>query len=204
MLNLFGLTSCGIFSGGKFKGFDTINLPSWNKFYVYDMERKEVELPGVGNTMCRVYKYNKGHKFCISNVLEDALNAQFYLNNVTYGKLPGTIPYDKVLFTWFKNQIMNHVDFGVPSLILEVILRCSYRYAKDPSKNFASIIGKAKEGITMYDYIMASIRRICQLTSTFTGITFEDFDSMVSTAINRSKNKSGPEPYSPLEELFKL
>ena len=145
----------------------------------------------------------KGHKLCISNILEDSSNAQLFLRDITYGKLPASIPYNKSLFLWRKNQQMNKVNFGVPSVIQEVVLSCSYRYKKDPSIKFAKIIGRKGTTATMFDYEMASIRRICQVTSTFTGITFESFDDMVTTAINRSR-EHGNETPSPLEDLLKL
>ena len=57
--------------------------------------------------------------------------------------------------------------------------------------------------ISEYDYEMAGIRRICQVTSTFSGITFESFDDMVTTSLNRAR-EHGTETESPLEILFKL
>ena len=204
MINLFGVTNVGIFDEiGKFQGFGTLNLPSWNKYYVYDTESRAIELPGLGMTNCTVYKYMKGHKFCISNLLEDSANAQLFLRHITYGKLPGSIPYDKALFLWRKNQKLNKVNFGVPSFTEEVVLSSSYRYKKDPTMKFAKIAGRKGSNVSMYDYEMASIRRISQLTSTFTGITFESFDDMVTTSINRSRDHRN-ETESPLEELFKL
>ena len=97
---------------------------------------------------------------------------------------------------------MNNVNFGVPSVIEEVILSTAYRWKKNPAYKFAKVIGRHPD-MSLYDYEMASIRRICQVTSTFTGITFESFDDMVSTAINRSRT-GGVETESPLESLFKL
>lgn len=204
MINLFGVTTVGIFDkSGKFERYATLNIPSWNKYYVYDSEKRSMDLPGLGKANCTVYKYMKGHKLCISNILEDSSNAQLFLRDITYGKLPASIPYNKSLFLWRKNQQMNKVNFGVPSVIQEVVLSCSYRYKKDPSIKFAKIIGRKGTTATMFDYEMASIRRICQVTSTFTGITFESFDDMVTTAINRSR-EHGNETPSPLEDLLKL
>lgn len=202
MINLFGIVPIGIFKNGKFDHFDTMNIPSWHKYFTYDEEIKNVELPGLGKTQCHVYKYIKGQKFCINELLEDASNAQLMLRFATYGKIPGTVPYGKALNIWRKNKKMNNVNFGVPSVIEEVILSTAYRWKKNPAYKFAKIIGKHPD-MNLYDYEMASIRRICQVTSTFTGITFESFDDMVSTAINRSRT-GGIETESPLEELFKL
>ena len=59
------------------------------------------------------------------------------------------------------------------------------------------------DNVSDYDYKMASIRQICQYSSTFTALTFEDFDSMVTTSLNRTaEHKSEQE--SPLEKIIKM
>ena len=55
----------------------------------------------------------------------------------------------------------------------------------------------------MYDYIMTNIRTVCQYTSTFTGVTFEDIDTMITASLDRTQS-GGEEDYSPSEALLKL
>ena len=112
------------------------------------------------------------------------------------------IPYDKVANIWEKNMQMNNINLGVPFLIEEMVLSVAYRYAKDPSKMFCEVCTKDPK-ISMYDYVMNNIRQICQYTSTFTGLTFEDIDTMITTSLNRTRNH-GEEAYSPIEEIIKL
>lgn len=200
--NLFGLVPVGLYKAGKFVGFDTLNIPSWNKYNVYTAENRMVNIPGLGETACKVLKYLPGHQVCLSNMIQDSTNAQMFLKQITYGKVPTTIPYNQALNVWRRNQKLNNVNFGVPSVIQEVVLSCCYRYKKDPSKKFATVYGRHPE-ISQYEYEMAGIRRICQVTSTFTGITFESFDDMVTTSINRAR-ENGHETESPLEDLLKL
>ena len=50
---------------------------------------------------------------------------------------------------------------------------------------------------------MNRIREICQYTSTFTAVTYEDIDAMITTSLNRTKTKA-PEAYSPVEDIIKL
>jgi hypothetical protein len=201
-LRLFGITTVGIYKNGEFDHFDTLKVPSWNTYYTYEYEHKVINLPGIGKTGCTVYSYSKGHKFCVGEVLEDSTNAQLMLRFVNYGKIPSTVPYKESIWLWRKNQKMNKVNFGVPSVIQEVVLSTAYRWKRNPAYKFAKVIGKNPDW-NQFDYEMASIRRICQVTSTFTGMTFESFDDMVSTAINRSR-KGTHEAESPLEELLKL
>ena len=202
MVNLFGLVPVGIFDNGKLKQYATLNIPSWHKYNVFEAEERAVNIAGMGDTACKVLKYYKGHQICGSSILEDSANAQLFLRQITYGKVPPTIPYSSSIHVWRKNAKINAVNFGVPSVIQEVVLSCAYRYKKDPSMKYATAYGMNPK-ISEYDYEMAGIRRICQVTSTFSGITFESFDDMVTTSLNRAR-EHGTETESPLEILFKL
>ena len=202
VINLFSLVPAGVFKGDKLDRFVTINVPCWNKFNLYTSENRIVNIPGLGETPCKVLRYLPGQQMCESTLLEDSINAQMFLRQITYGKVPPTIPFKEALNVWVKNQNLTNVDYDVPFVILEVVLACCYRYKKNPVKKFSEVYGKNPD-IDQYDYEMAGIRRICQLTSTFTGITFESFDDMATTSINRARDK-GEETESPLEMLFKL
>lgn len=182
---------------------DMINIPSWHNYDVYTFDTEVIELPGEGPTKCKVFHYMKDHEVCADMVVQDAANAQLFLSQIVYGKIPGTIPYDKALALWERNQAMNSVNFGVASVIQEVVLATSYRYKKDPTKRFGTVYAMHPDKISLYDYEMASFRRICQLSSTFAGITFECFDDMVTSGVNKSRTNAD-ETYSPLEDLLKL
>lgn len=203
MIEIFGIVPVGVYtSGSTITRYDCMNIPTKHKYFVYDNEVEKVDLPGLGMTNCRILHYIKGHRFCPIDVLKDQDNATAMLGMVTYGKIPPVIPYKKSLELWCQNAILSNVNFGVPLVIQEVVLSCSYRYKKDPTKKFAEVYGK-DPNLDQFEYEMASIRRICQLTSTFTGVTFEDFDSSVTMSLNRARDGK-EEAESPLEELFKL
>lgn len=197
-MRLFGTVSVKLANGE----YDMLNVPSWHNYNVYTFDTATVELPGIGATKARIFHYDAGYELCETMIVQDAENAQLFLKQIIHGKIPATIPQNKTLDYWVRNQKMNLVNFGVPSLIFEVILSCSYRYKKDPTKKFGVVYAK-NPGIGLYAYEMASFRRICQLSSTFAGITFESFDDMTTSAINRSRNNT-EEQYSPLEMLLKL
>ena len=182
---------------------DTLNIPSWHNYYVYTADTETIDLPGEGPTKCKIFHYEKDHDICADMVVEDASNAQLFLKQIIYGKIPGTVPYNKALALWERNQVMNSVNFGVASIIQEVVLSASYRYKKDPTKKFGMVYAKNPDKVSLYEYEMASFRRICQLSSTFAGITFECFDDMITSGINKS-HTNADETYSPLEELLKL
>ena len=120
---------------------------------------------------------------------------------MTAGNLPNLIPYSKALEVWRKNQELNNVHFGVSSCYLEVILSAMYRNPNDLSQKFAKIA--SDKGVSDYDYATASIRQICQYNSTFSALTFEDMDSMITTSLNKSR-ENVKEVESPLEQIIKF
>jgi hypothetical protein len=203
IVKALGVFDVGIFEGGKVKEMKVLNLPTWIDLFVVNAEERDVNLPGEEESVpCKVLCYQKGHKIMNSGVVQDSSNVEAYLNFVTKGKVPSIVPYEKSLQIWRKNQSLNNASLGVPSVIEELILSVSYRYKEDPGIKFAHVIGKDPK-VSQYDYVMNNIRQICQYTSTFTALTFEDIDSMVTTSLNRTRNH-GTEAYSPIESLLKL
>lgn len=202
-IHALGVFDVGIFENDKLKEMKVLNLPTWTDFYVTDSEDRTVNLPNDdGPTECKVLKYMKGEKIMPSSVVEDSSNAESFANFIIKGKIPAIVPYELAITLWINNMILNSASLGVPSVILELILASAYRYKKDPGQKFAHVIGN-DPNISQFDYIMQNVRQICQYTSTFTGLTFEDFDSMATTALNRTRSK-GTEAYSPIESIIKL
>ena len=203
-IKTIGLFGVSFFSNGKVIEKRTMNLPTWIQVYVYDSEVRNVILPGEDKEIqCRVLIYNKGNKVMNANVIKDSANAETYLQLICSGKIPHSVPYNKSAQIWKKNQAMNGVKLGVPAVTEELILSVAYRNKNNPGEKFCKVIGKDNTKATMFDYKMANIRQICQYTSTFTALWFEDFDSMVTTSLNRAKEKK-PETESPLEEIIKM
>jgi hypothetical protein len=64
------------------------------------------------------------------------------------------------------------------------------------------VIGK-DISVSPYDYSMANIRKICQYGSTFTAMTFEDINSMITVSVNRTREKKN-EMESPIEKIIKF
>ena len=201
--NVFGVFNVGIFTNGKLSYIDTMNCPGNIMINVYEMEYRTVDLPGSGSTPCRVIKYYEKNTLFKNFMIKDSLNAQVFLRSVTYGKLPANIPYSKSIQIWQKNQSMNDVNFGVPSIIQEVVLRVMYRDKNNIANPFSVVIGRPDSKASDYDYKMVSVRQVCQYASTFSAITFEDFDSMVTTSLNRKRDHR-QEIDSPVEDLFKM
>lgn len=202
-IRVFAVFVCRFFDeNGKLTETRIMNLPTWVDINVYQSTEDVVDLGNGTSVKCKVLKYIRGMKIMGSTVVKDSSNAEAFLSLVTKGAIPDSVPYDKAKEIWQRNLDLNDAHLGVPSVILELILSAAYRYKQDPTMKFAYAIGDGKTD-NMYDYVMNSIRQICQNTSTYTALTFEDIDSMAIASINRtSKNKQ--EAISPVEVLLKL
>lgn len=200
-IDVLGLFNVGIFENGKLIDMRTLNLPTKISIFVYDTELREVEMSNGELLQCKVVKYLKNAKIMQSMIFEDDSNSKDYLKFITSGNLPKIIPYSKAAQVWRKNQELNSVHFGVSSLYLELILAVMHRNPDDLSQKFAKIA--STEGVSDYDYTTASIRQICQYNSTFTAITFEDIDSMITTSLNKARDKA-KEVESPVEQIIKF
>lgn len=202
-INVLGVFDVGIFDNGKLIDMKVLNLPTWIEIFANNTEERDVKLPNDETaTRCLVVTYNNGEKIMYSSVIEDSTNVESFYNFILKGKIPNIVPYEKSILILKKNLELNNVSLGVPDVVHELILSVSYRYKEDPSKKFAHVIG-ADPAISQYDYVMNNIRQICQYASTFTALTFEDIDSMVTTSLNRTRN-NGQEAFSPIEDLLKM
>lgn len=203
-IDTIGLMNVGFFTNGKLQEMRILNIPTKTTIFVNDSEERFVQFPhGASDINCVVVKYNKGAQIMPDSVVQDSSNAEKFLDLINKGKLPTTLPYSKTFEIWARNRELNGVSLGgIPSVIFELILSAAYRYKKDPSKKFGQAAAE-DPSITDYDYVINSVREICRNISTFTGVTYEDIDAMITTALNRTKSKK-PEAYSPVEDLIKL
>lgn len=203
-IKVLGVFDVGFFEGDKLKEIRVMNLPSWITVYVYDFEIRSVKLPGEEHPVqCKILKFYKGNKVMSSTIIEDSENAELYLKFVISGKIPSSVPYDTSLILWRKNQQINGVHLGVPSVIEELILSAVYRDKNNIGEKFSRVIGKDPKNVSQFDYKMVNVRQVCQFTSTFTAVTFEDIDSMITTSLNRTRNKEEEKP-SPIEKVIKM
>lgn len=198
-INVLGIFNVGIFSNGKLQEMKTLNLPTMITINVYDSEVRDVKLSDGEILPCKVVKYLKDSKIMNSVLFEDDSYSKDYLKYITSGNIPKIVPYSKALKVWRKNQRLNGVHFGVSSCYLEIVLATMYRNPNDLSQKFSVIA----QDVGDYDYATASIRQICQYNSTFTALTYEDIDSMITTSLNKTREKS-KETVSPVEQIIKF
>ena len=201
-IRVFGIFNVGIFEKGKLVEIKNLNNPNMMKVFVYESEWRDVAIAGNKPEKCKVLKYLKNQVLFTANHIKSTANAEMFLSFLVGGCLPKNIPYTKVLQIWRKNIETNDMNYGVCSAVLEMILAVSFRCKDRPEYKFAKQFGKS-DSVSEFDYDTASIRQICQYASTFTSIIFEDFDSMVTASINRTR-EGKEEAESPLESIIKM
>lgn len=201
-MNVLGVFPVGIFENNKLVRIGTMKVPIIIKLRVYNSEWRDVTLPSGKTEKCKVCKYFKDDILFSGAIVEDSSNAELFLNAIIAGALPDTMPYTKVVELWRSNQKLSNVNYGVSNVSLEAIIAVCYRCKNNPEMKFARKFG-ASDSISEFDYQTMSIRQICQYSSTFTSLIFEDFDSMVTSSLNRCR-EGKEEKESPLEKIIKM
>lgn len=202
-ITTLGLLNARVFDSMDSPGFlELLNLPTKITLYPTDMETKKLKLsPILPEENYLVCKFYKNMPFMRKDLVKSSDNAELFLELLLRGKLPKNIPYEKVLTVWRKNLDLNGINFKVPSSILELIIREVYR---DPKTG--EPYGKERGNKDIYEwghYNTANMRNICAKNSTFAAITFEDFDAMVTTSLNRKKQGKS-QNISPIEKIIKM
>lgn len=200
-INTVGLFNVGIFKDGKLVEMRTLNLPSQITINVYDSEVKEITQTNGVTELCKVVKYIKGAKIMGAALFDNDGYSTAFLKYILGGNMPNIVPYSQALQIWYKNLTINGVHFGVSSLYLEVVLSVMLRDKNSMSKKFSEVA--SDPGVSDYDYTSASIRQVCQYSSTFSAMSFEDLDSMITTSLNKSREKEA-EKVSPIEQTIKF
>lgn len=135
------------------------------------------------------------------NIIKSVDNVEIFLKILNAAKIPRTIPYDALPKLLDKCVDLNGVNARVSPLVYETLMTEICRYYKDPSKPFRLVIGSGKAN--QNDYIPMRIRGIAQNNSTYTGITFEEFDTSAVIAVNK-KRYNIPQQQSPIEKVLKF
>ena len=153
------------------------------KFYTRpDSISEEVLDIGYGETKYRVFTYYRNAVlFTDINIIQDAENVQIMVKMIMDGKMD-IVDYDKIPRVLQLCKYYNGVDFGTPAIYEESIISDYYRDPKDvsiPARFVAKEKGYRAKGISQREKI--------SFTSTFSGITFEDINLMLTVADNTER-----------------
>ena len=150
----------------------------------------------------RVLRYHTGDKFCHSIIVASVEVFTKCLHLTLSGKMPPTIPYNAIFEIFDHVFTDNGVSFDISDVIKEIVIAQIYRDKKNPSHTFAHALHKNPK-LSMYDYAAANPRKITRNQSIYTGLVFEDFDTMAVSGLNRMK--AGKEDIeSPMETVLKF
>ena len=189
--------------GTKPNPIKVLNIPA--EIYTYPsggFEDRTLDLVGKGEDKYTVLKYYNGDTLCHSKIPQSTKSFNVILNILLQGKLPGTIPYDKVFDIWNKSFSINGVSMSdIPDVTKELVVAQIYRDKTNPGRTFAQALAKNPR-LSMTDYITASPRELTISQSNFTGLIFEDLEQMLIGGINNTKSNKD-ELTSPLEEVMK-
>ena len=147
-----------------------------------------------------VLHYYRGDIIMSANTEAKVSNCEKFLEMLTQGKIPNTIPYHALPDIWMKNFNINDTEPGVPSVIMQFIIAEQCRYAKDPRTPFRKKIGKGS-GVSDEDYMMQNMRTIASYNSTFAALTFEDISQMICSSVNMTRQNL-PQNKSPIEKVL--
>jgi hypothetical protein len=148
-----------------------------------------------------ILRFFTGDILTHTNMIQDLDNTEIFLQLLCGGKLP-KIKYSQIINVWHKNLELNATNVGVTSAMQEAIIRKIYRDPKKPERTFGEARSK-DNSISEYAYRTATLREVCARDSTFSAMTLEDIDSMITYSLNTTAyNKK--ETISPVEEIIKM
>ena len=126
-------------------------------------------------------------------------NCEMFLNYISKGKTPSSVPIDTLCHAWMKNFKINATNAGVPPVTIECILAVLARSKSDPLTPYRKVVGtKDDQG-----YFMANMRQAASMTNVMSALTFEDQGSMLTTSMNMCK-KGVKQAYSPFEKILSM
>lgn len=206
-IEVLGLFNCRFFSDVEAKKpigkLETVNIPTVIRVYPTSFENKEMKLvEDVEPSGYTILKFYTNDVFADKPIIKKSKNAEAFLKVLENGKIPRTIPYDKLFDIWTKNMVMNGVAMpDVPASNREMIIAEIYRDKENPADRFAMRIGKNPK-TSPYSYIPANSRTLTKYNSTFAGVTFEDVDTMLTNGLNIAKT-GRKQTESPIERIIK-
>ena len=201
--NAFGLMYLRTFSAmDKPNELEILKIPNIS-FYPAEKENRKMTIGNDEEADYVVLKFFKGNNLFQSAVKCDSAAPENFLNMVLGGQIPKNIPYDKTLEVFLKVFNQNKIGLPAPAIMLEMILSEVYRYAGDNSLKYGQFLAKNFDPKKkQLDYSLANVRTICKNNSSFAGISFENIDEMLTSAINNNKyNRT--ETKTPLEDVIK-
>ena len=205
-IRTFGLLNARVFDKNMKELFtELINLPTMIFLYPKETESRTLSVKQIENDEARKYivaKFYNGDAVTPINIQKDSENVEKFLDLMCNGKIDPTVPYNRLLDVWEKNLELNGIKLNVPSTILGIIIAEIYRDRTKADVKYAKVLGENPKA-SQHGYRAINIREICARNSTFSAISFEDMDAMITTSLNM-KNYNKKQVESPIEKIIKM
>ena len=198
-IRTIGLVYARAFPGGKPGPIQLFNLPVIVKFMVYETKQETIRIRNKSIEVMTLQYMPKAYVLHQS-VTKGREVAGAFLDMILAGKIPPTVNYNQVIDLWWRNLEIAGVSYKVPSKIFEMIIASIYRNPHDLKKRYGQYYGSHPNS-DGYDYATGNVRSVVKQLSTFSGMVFEDNNSMISNGINNAA-QGKEEPESPLEKII--
>lgn len=195
----------GLFWFSVNEKFYELQIPVKVSFEFSEREKKKMRLkPNMPDIEYDIFTLTNGDAFIYDvNYKENIDDVIFFIQKLIEGaKLPPTLSYEEVLGVYLKALEVTKINakLGIGSVTLEFILSELYRDRRNTSNPFRlRYDGKT---VSPYDYRMLRIVKIPEMNSTFTGITGEDINQQLISAILRNR-EGKKERKSPIEDIIR-
>ena len=200
-INTLGLFYVREFKGDKALFTELLNLPSWISLFPDSTREEHITITGhEKDDKYTIASFYKNSPVMTSYMNQNSDNIENYLNLILAGKI-NHVPYDMMMKLWEKNLSINSLGLGVPASSQEIILSEMYAASDNPDITFCVAKNKNPKLNTL-DYRSRNIRDICSRSSTFAALSFEDFDTMLASSLNMTKEEK-EQNISPLEKVIK-
>lgn len=180
----------------------TFNYPNMIMTYPSDFSTAKLQLTADGEPeQYIILKYYMGDVIMAAEEVQSSANCTKFLNMITKGKIPSTVPYDKFDEIWASNFAINKFNPQVPAVIRQMIWAEMCRCPDDITKPYRMIWGKGNANPT--GYIETNMNNVAAATSVFSALSFERIKEKLATSINMTK--AGTEQRrSPVEEVLTM
>lgn len=181
----------------------TFNFPNMIMTYPSDFSVEKLALTNADEKPepYIVMKYYMGDVIMEAEEIQSAANCTKFLNMITKGKIPNTIPYDKFEAIWQTNFQINKFNPQVPSVILQLIWAEMCRDPNDVTKPFRMLYGKGNADPT--SYLETNMNNVAAATSVFSALSFEKVKEKLASSINMTKT-GVDQRRSPVEEVLTM
>lgn len=198
-IRTIGLVYVRSFKNGTPGDIKLFNLPVTVQFMVYETKQDTIK---VNNRSIEVMtlQYMKDAYVLHQSVTKGREVAGSFLNLILGGKIPTSINYSQVIDLWWRNLEIAGISYKVPSKIFEMIIASIYRNPHNPKKRYGQYYGSHPNS-DGYDYVTGNVQDVVKQLSTFSGMVFEDINTMISNGINNAI-EGKEEPISPLEKII--